>query len=105
MEDRTKVEIACHECESCGKWLYKGTSQKNYEALCEKYPDKNIERGRLDIDHVHTVIPIEKGWKFTYDEYIERLFCGSELLQGLCKECHKEKSEKENILRRSLTES
>lgn len=102
VEDRTKVAPATHSCESCGVWCYKGTSEKNYNALKEEYPNKNFIRGRLDVDHVDPVIKLEKGWKFTYDEFIERLFCGPKGLQGLCKECHKEKSAKEAELRKEL---
>lgn len=102
VEDRTKVAPACHSCEACGTWCYKGTSDKNLEALREQFPDENIIKGKLDVDHIDPVIKIEKGWKFTYDEFIERLFCGSDKLSGLCKTCHKEKSAKEATIRAEL---
>lgn len=102
VEDRTKVAPATHQCESCGVWCYKGTSDKNLQALKEEFPNENIIKGRLDVDHVDPVIPIVSGWEFTYDKYIERLFCGSEHLSGLCKGCHKEKSGKEATRRSEL---
>jgi hypothetical protein len=102
VEDRTKVAPATHECEKCGVWIYKGKSQKNFDALKTDNPDKNIIMCTPQIDHISPIIPILKGWKFTYDEFIERTFCGSENLQLLCKSCHHKKTQEENELRRNL---
>ena len=100
VEDRTKVAPATHQCSRCKVWCYKGTSDKNLKALQDEYPKENIIKGRLDVDHISPCISLEKGWKFTYDNYIKRLFCGSEGLVGLCKICHKEKSKLESQIRK-----
>lgn len=63
--------------------------------------DARIERGKylceqcktiigpkeIDIDHKEPVIPLT-GW-VSFDDYIERLFCGKDNLRVLCKDCHK----------------
>lgn len=100
VEDRTKVAPATHECQKCGLWLYKGTSNKNYENLKKEFPNKRIEKGRLEVDHNDPVISLEKGWEFSYDGYIERLFCGSEKLTGLCRGCHQKKSNIEKQIKK-----
>lgn len=105
MEDRTKVAPATNECTRCKKWIYKGTSQKNFEELISQHPKKVIEKGRLEIDHTEPTISLQKGWVFSYDDYIKRLFCGPEGLVGLCKSCHLKKSNLEKEIRKSENNS
>lgn len=100
VEDRTKVDSATFSCERCGIWLYKGTSEKNFLALQEKHPDKKIIKGKLQVDHQVCAISLDKGWKFSYDDYIARLFCGEEKLSGLCHDCHTEKTNLEKVIRK-----
>lgn len=75
-----------------------------------KHPTKNgwyiceickAERERIDIDHVNPVVPVEGG--FTgWDDYIASKFVEAEFLQGICKDCHKEKTKTENLKRRQF---
>ena len=53
----------------------------------------------IDVDHIEPVIDPITGFQ-NYDIFIERLFCGPENLQVLCKPCHKLKSKEENRIRR-----
>lgn len=83
-----------------------------------KWPAKNIikteariERGmykcfscsrcfgpkEIEVDHIIPVIPVT-GWD-SFDKYIERLFCDSNNLQVLCKNCHSIKTSIESNLR------
>lgn len=65
--------------------------------ICEKCKQ---EREKIEIDHIVPCIRPADGFK-TWDEYINRRFVESaEQLQALCHECHKEKSQEENKVRR-----
>ena len=55
----------------------------------------------VQIDHIDPVIPLNIPSKhFSYDSLAERLFCEEQNLQILCKQCHTEKSQIENSIRR-----
>lgn len=57
-------------------------------------------REKIDIDHIVPCIRPADGFT-TWDAYINARFVETpEQLQGLCKDCHKEKSKQENIARR-----
>ena len=51
------------------------------------------------VDHIDPVVNPETGFT-TWDDHIERLFCGVGGLQVLCKSCHTIKSNAENVIRR-----
>jgi len=53
----------------------------------------------VQIDHVHPVIDLIKGFT-TWDDYIERLFCDVENLACLCKTCHAAKTASEVQMRK-----
>lgn len=58
------------------------------------FPSSNIV-----VDHIVPVIPTSG---FTnWDDVINRLFCKSENLQAICKECHKIKTKQENEERKA----
>lgn len=72
-----------------------GRQAKHYKcAACQvASPAKNVQ-----IDHIEPVVPLTG---FTnWDDFINRLFCSSDNLQVLCKECHKLKSAKERSSRK-----
>lgn len=70
----------------------------------------------VQVDHIFPVVPL---WKtesdMTYDEMVERIFCGKDNLQVVCStplskndgkpSCHKTKSDEENFIRRELTKN
>lgn len=58
----------------------------------------------LAIDHIEPVVPVT-GWD-SWDEVINRMFCGPEGFQVLCKTgCHKKKSDAENEERKRAASS
>ena len=64
-------------------------------AKCDEiFPRKNVH-----VDHICPVVDPKTGFD-SWDSYITRLFIGAEGLQILCKECHQQKSNKENKKRR-----
>lgn len=68
--------------------------------LCgEDYPATGI-----NVDHRQPVVDPEVGF-VSWDEYINRLYCGKDNLQVLCKTCHDKKSAKEKKLRSSTKEN
>lgn len=65
-------------------------------AICKKpFPLKDVQ-----VDHIEPVVPIDREIK-DWNEYIQRLFCGVENLQVLCKDHHKQKTLIENEARRA----
>lgn len=57
-------------------------------------------REKLDTDHIEPCVSPIDGLT-SWDEYIKRRFVfDAKLLQGICKDCHKEKTKRENSLRR-----
>jgi 5-methylcytosine-specific restriction endonuclease McrA len=48
-------------------------------------------------DHILPVVDPDTGFT-NFEDYINKLFLGE--IQALCKECHKQKSESENVVRR-----
>lgn len=51
------------------------------------------------VDHIIPVV-LTTGWD-SWDNVINRLYCNSENLQAVCKECHKVKTKKENEERKA----
>lgn len=72
---KARVKRGLYKCESCGKF-------------CKK----------VDVDHIEAVGPTPGSRVapegYTWDEFINRLFCGEDNLQALCKQCHKSKTKK-----------
>lgn len=99
-KERAKVDSALYSCEKCGKYCYEGVSNKNYEALVKKYPKHNVVREKVQVDHLDAVIAPEIGF-VDWNTYIERLFVTDDKMQCLCPSCHKEKSAKENEIRKT----
>lgn len=58
------------------------------------------EREKIEIDHINPVILPEVGF-VTWDDYIASKFVEADKLRGLCRECHKQKTQKENKVRRA----
>lgn len=64
-------------------------------ASCEKeFPLKGVQ-----VDHVKPVVDPKVGF-VSWDEFIKRLFCGTNNLQVLCKACHATKTQKEKLRRK-----
>lgn len=76
---RAKVSWGKYKCRACQ----------------EIYPRKEIA-----IDHIKPVVDPAQGF-ITWDDHIARLFCDINGFQILCKECHKEKTNRENAIRRT----
>ena len=90
-EKRQKVDAMLYECEGCSDYVYKGSSEKNFNKLVDKYPDNTVRRVKKIVrDHKEEVVPIEgfkNGWD--WNVFIERMFCKSEDIQILCPDCDK----------------
>lgn len=56
--------------------------------------DKRKRVKNIFVDHIEPIIDPATGFT-TWDECIERMFCDSDNLQLLCKECHSVKSQEE----------
>lgn len=79
---------------------YKTTEGKAFVHGCEIC--KNLfKRKEMQVDHILSVIPLHTDEENCdlYD-YIERLYCNEKALQHLCKECHQDKTQFENHLRK-----
>ena len=58
----------------------------------------------INVDHIDPVVNPETGFT-TFDDYIERMFCGVAGFQVLCKSCHDAKTYLENQLRYDIKEN
>jgi hypothetical protein len=84
----------------------------HWKARQEALVNARVERGRykcascedlfgpkeVDLDHRYPVIDPKVGFT-TWDDYINRLFCGAEDFDVLCKACHEAKTKMEDIMR------
>ena len=95
-KNRARIDKALYACEnvSCDQLTYEGTCEKRFTEFQEKYVDKNLQRGKMELDHIIEVVDITTGF-IGWDEYINRLFCGPEELKVLCNTCHSGKSKEE----------
>ena len=94
---RCKIDTALFLCESegCKVAHYEGTSEKNFYKTVDKHIDKyEVVWAKLELDHIEAVVQPKIGYA-DWNTYIERLYCGPEGYQGLCRTCHAEKSAKE----------
>lgn len=96
--DRTKVDLSTNACEYCNKYVYSGTSDKRFSEFQDKYPDKVLEKGILEVHHLEPVVDPKVGVS-TWDDFIHRLWVKAEYMKGLCRDCHKKESEKETAER------
>jgi len=94
---RSKIDAALFKCEteSCNIALYEGASEKNYRKLAMKWgAEYEVIMGKLEMDHIEPVIAPKKGF-CDWNTYMEALYCGPEGYQGICRDCHAEKTKKE----------
>lgn len=73
LNEKTGRECKHYECNSC-----KG-----------HFPSKEVQ-----VDHIIPVVDPATGFT-TWDDFINRLYCGRDNLQVLCLTCHKKKSKEE----------
>jgi 5-methylcytosine-specific restriction endonuclease McrA len=80
------------------RWPHRNTALVNARIARNQYKCANCEkiftRKEIKIDHIEPIVPLS-GFT-TWDEYINRMFCGVEGLQILCSPCHNEKTWDEN---------
>lgn len=84
---RAAIRIVWHRCHArqlCVKRCV-GDDGFSYCEICHKMSPKVL------IDHIIPVGDVDGG-------FIERLFCTSKGLQGMCKECHDKKTKRERKL-------
>ena len=74
------------------------SGKKEPEYICWKCSSV-LPRKEVHVDHIKPVIDLKKGF-VDWNTYINRLFVSADKLQVLCIDCHKEKSLKENKIRR-----
>lgn len=97
-----KVAPSTFQCQKCFIVVYEGSSISRVKTL-EKELDCEVIRGKTHVDHITPVVPItgfgvRKTWDWNI--YIHNMFCPVDGFQVLCKDCHAEKTKKENELRK-----
>jgi len=75
---KSRIERGIYQCSTC-----KGKFKAN----------------QVHVDHIEAVIPMS-GYFTNWDEYIKRLFVDVSGLQILCQQCHSNKTELENSMRK-----
>lgn len=90
------------------EWIKKdGTVAKRPKVLytCQACGEK-ANSANIFVDHIDPVVPLDRPQKllgtgdFPWGEYISRLFCTTQNLWAICRECHDYKTSLENKLRR-----
>lgn len=97
-----KVDKALYSCELCHRYCYEGKSKKTYIEYAHKYPDREIVMEHPHIDHKNPVVPIQKGWEWDWNDFINNMFCPKENLQLICVICHTEKTTEEQQRRTQI---
>ena len=97
-KNKNKVDKALFACDNCETLTYEGVSDKNMDALQQKYPKHTIVKGRIELDHIVAVVGM--GGFEDWNHYIPNLFCDESNFSPLCTSCHKEKTKKENKKRK-----
>jgi hypothetical protein len=77
---RAKKDAVQYLCSVCGQWT-KSTA--------------------VAVDHITPVIDVQVGF-VDWNQFIARLFCGSENLQVICDTCHDTKTQSERIARLTI---
>lgn len=77
-------------CSGCNMLIYAGARDISYIQI--HHPE--AVEGKVDVDHSDPVQPVD-GRELTFDEYIDRVFCGESNLKLLCKVCHISKTSAE----------
>lgn len=93
---RKKVKIGpeLFKCPLCNTIVYAG--KRSIDSIKITYPE--AISGRMDVDHIKPVIPIEDSGKDKdWNTIINNLFCDEDNVQCICSTCHKEKSNLERI--------
>lgn len=84
-----------------GRKVNKKTGREAAHYKCAKCKKQFVQTD-VQVDHIDPVVHPEEGF-ISWDVFIERLLCGVENLQVLCKVCHKGKSDEERHLRKAGT--
>jgi len=94
---RCKIDTALFLCEhdGCKVAHYEGVSEKNFFKTVKKHLDVyEVVWAKLELDHIFPVVEPKIGYA-DWNTYLERLYCGPDDYQGLCRGHHAEKSAKE----------
>lgn len=87
---RTALRLVWHRSYARALVVKRCTNAKGF-FVCEKCETLTPV---LKIDHIEACGDVDDG-------YIRRLFCSSDKLQGLCNDCHKEKTKLERANKKS----
>jgi len=101
-----KVATASYTCKECNLVCYTGKREIEGKLLEElEALNKPYKKQKVHVDHIAPIVPITgfvNGSEFDFNEYIENMYCEEDALQILCTDCHKAKTEVEDVLRREI---
>ncbi len=67
--------------------------------ICSYCPDAFLKKD-IQIDHIIPIVPLGMNkLDMSLDHYADKIFCGPENLQPLCKDCHHKKTQSERHTR------
>lgn len=100
-----KVAPATFQCEECELVVYTGKKTLEKSNVLEEYPE--AIKGKIYLDHKNPVIPVNgfPDGNWSWDIFIERMFCDVKGFQVLCHECNQSKTFLENELRKEYRKS
>lgn len=81
------------ECLNRGRYKVKIEGKSLWARNCDLCGEMHLQKNNdLEVDHIIEI----GGFKGSWDEIINRMYCGQENLQALCFSCHKKKSSRYN---------
>lgn len=91
------AKYECLNAAKTEKKVNEATGRLAWHYTCNKCK-KLFVANEVQIDHIRPVVDPKKGF-VDWNTFIERLYCGADNLQCLCKGCHAKKTEKERKVR------
>lgn len=95
---RYPPKYECLKSSFVGKKINIKTNRLSAHYLCASC-NKEFPTSEVQVDHILPIVDPKKGF-ISWDEFIARLFCPTDNLQTLCKECHSIKTKEENNKRK-----
>lgn len=85
---------------SVGRKTNKKTGRLAEHFICSDCGKDFVQRD-VQVDHIQPVVDPDEGF-VDLEHYFDRMFCDTDNLQILCRECHKDKTREENRKRKEV---
>lgn len=99
-----RLDVDLYRCVYCGFVVFTNKKKQLLKKHVQKY-GASLRKGIIHVDHIEPVEPVDRLLQ-SIDEKLQRLIPDDySNLQILCKECHGDKTARENKQRKAFKES